>query len=244
MAVTTYKALDIINSALRLIQTIGGGESCNATEAQDYLSVLNQMLDTWNAESLSIYGQNISTFPLVPAQQVYTLGEGGNFALTPRPERITLVSVQSTAIGELPIQYTTDEGEWQAVQIKTLTSPLPQFVYDDGGYPLRRLSFYPIPSAALNTIIYSWSALAAFVDLVTPYSFPPAYIRAIRFNLALDLAAENGVDPVPAIVVDTARRSKRALQNMNTPSLAMKSDEALVGNDVGTYNWLTDNAGR
>ena len=245
MAVTTHTALDLIARAMKLVNLLGGAETPDATEASDYLETVNDMLDVWRAQRLLVDTVPISNFNLVPGTQLYTLGDGGTLNLVPRPARITGITtlLLSNPVQplELPLRYTTDEGEWAQIPVKNISSLLPQIVYDDCAYPLRNLRFFPIPQSAIQVNIYSWQAIQGFIDLVTQYSFPPAYYRAMRYSLAVELCAENGLQ-VPPIVGEIAVRSLETIKSINRPSMRMVVDPALVDNGGGTYNWLTDDA--
>jgi hypothetical protein len=237
-------ALDLISSSMRLIGATASGETCTSAEASDGLFVLDQMLDSWNADRLAIFTITIATFPLVSFQQVYTLGAGGNFNIE-RPARIDGASIVSlTNPGqplELPIAMYSDT-DWQAIPVKNITSTLPQGIYDDGGYPFRNLSFCPIPTAAVNVIIYMWGPLASFPDLVTNINFPPGYAEALRYNLAMRLIAEMPGNYNPLMVQVTgelAVSSLARIRSMNMPVVESFVDDALV-NRGGRYNYISD----
>ncbi len=48
-------AADQINGALRLIGMLAEGEVPSAATSQDALTALNQMIDSWNTERLSVF---------------------------------------------------------------------------------------------------------------------------------------------------------------------------------------------
>jgi hypothetical protein len=81
-------AYDLIRGAMRLINALAPGETPTATEAQDGLAVLNDLLETMSTESLSVWGQANQPFQTVAGQAVYTIGTGGNWD-TARPIDIT-----------------------------------------------------------------------------------------------------------------------------------------------------------
>jgi len=231
----------LINSALRLIGVLASGEVPSAAESSDALLIAQQMMDSWQAERLNIFTINIAEFPLVPGQQTYTLGVGGNFN-TARPakiERMSIVSLLNPAQPlELPLEMLTDAG-WQAIPVKLISSTLPTQVYDDGSFPLRNLSFWPLPSIVDNVRIYGWQALNTFPDLTTNVTFPPGYAKAIRYSLAVDLAPEFGVE-VPAVVAAQAQLSIAKLKSMNAPLVESRLPSELVGPRGMIYNWLSD----
>lgn len=235
-------AQDIINSALRLIIALQSGEVPSAAESQDALFILNQMIDAWNAEQLMIFVIQREVFSLVSGQQVYTMGPGGNFN-TARPAKIDRISVinfyNPPQPLELPLDYITQQ-EWQNVPVKSIQSALPQLVWDDQAFPLRNLSYWPIPnSTPLQTAIYDWVALSYFQNLTNQFIFPPGYVEAIRYNLALRLAPEWGATARPDVVA-LAEQSKSRVESINAPIVDLRCDPALVTANQSLYNWITD----
>jgi hypothetical protein len=223
-----------------MIGVVASGETAPAADVADALVVLNQMLEAWGAESLSIFTLNISTFNLVGGQQAYTIGTGGNFN-TARPARIGQASIISNSNPsqplELPISLATDE-EWQAIPVKLTTSTLPRIMYDDGSFPLRNLSFWPVPTdGSVQVRLYMWSALSQFTDLVTDFSFPPGYMEAIKYNLAVRLAAEWRADLSP-LTIQLATDSKARIKSLNIAPIYLRCDDAVVSTGK-RFNWLT-----
>ena len=238
----------LINSALRMINVLASGEQPSAAEQTDALTILQQMIDEWQAERLTIFtiqrtGQQggPQTFPLVSGQQTYTLGPGGNFNI-PRPARIERMSLEWLSNPaqplELPLEM-VNEQRWQTVPVKAITSTLPTVVYDDQAFPLRNLSFWCIPTVVSNVIIYYWQPLNTFTDLVTDVQFPPGYFKALRYNLAVDLAPEFG-RPLPPEVAMQAMASKAVIESMNLPAFEMRVDPAVIDPKLRSYNWISD----
>ena len=72
-------AADQINGALRLIGMLAEGETPSAATAQDSLSALNQMIDSWNTERLSTFSTQDQVFTW-PVNTIHrTLGPTGDF---------------------------------------------------------------------------------------------------------------------------------------------------------------------
>lgn len=236
--------LDLISSSMRLIGALASGEVPTNSEAQDSLTVLNQMLDSWAADRLMVFTITIDQFTLTVNQQVYTYGVGGNFN-APRPARIDRISIVSLTNPsqplELPIDYYTD-WDWQQIPVKNIQTTLPQAVYDDQAFPFRNLSFWPIPTAVVQTRIYHWTALNQFPDLVTDMTYPPGYIEALRYNLAVRLMAEfpGGFDPVmQSVTAPLALESLARVKSMNLPLIEAFCDAALTDKSV-RYNYYSD----
>jgi hypothetical protein len=121
------------------------------------------------------------------------------------------------------------------VPVKVVDGSFPLICYDDGGFPLRNLSFWPIPTQQNSVRIYSWQALPA-QTLLAQVSFPPGYAEAIRYNLAARLGAEFNA-PASAVVVQLAIQGLARIKTMNAPDLELQSD--LVPSPAG-YNYRAD----
>lgn len=232
---------DLITSALRMVGVVASGETAPAADVADALVVLNQMIEAWGAESLSIFALNTSTFDFVAGQQAYTLGTGGNFNVA-RPARINYVSVISNTNpaqpNEIPIQMLTDE-EWQNIPVKLTTSTLPTAVNDDDAFPLRNLSFWPVPSdPSAQARLYLWAALNQFTDLTTDFTFPPGYMEALKYNLAIRLAAEWRADLSP-LTLQLAMDAKGRIKSQNIEPVLVKCDPAIVATGGTRWNYLT-----
>lgn len=229
---------------MRLIGALASGETPTGAEASDALMALNQMLDAWAADRLMVFTITINEFALIPSQQVYTYGVGGNFN-APRPARIDRISIVSLTNPaqplELPIDYYTD-WDWQQVPVKNIQTTLPQAVYDDQAFPFRNLSFWPIPTVVVNTRIYHWTQLTQYANLTTDNTYPPGYLEALRYNLAMRLMAEfpGGFDPVmSATTAPLAVEALARVKSMNLPLIEAFCDAALTGKST-RYNYYSD----
>jgi hypothetical protein len=219
-------ALDIIKGSLRNINVLAAGEEPTGAEAQDSLIRLNQMLDAWNADGLMIFTLAITDFPLISNKQTYSLGVGGDFNMQ-RPAMIEAASIVILSNPAIPVEYpipiyTTQD--WQEeVPIKNVPGSLPLLVYDDGSFPLRNLTFWPVPLAGVNFRIYPWQPLTQFADLKTPQSYPPGYLEALHCNLAIRLAPEFSAQVSPA-TVELAAESKARIKINNADDTQLRSD--------------------
>lgn len=244
------KGIDIISSAARLAGFLASGEPLQGNEANDCLLVLQQMLDTWQADGLKIFAENINTFPLVIGQQNYLLGNTGldplvntNFIMQ-RPAKIQkagMLLTGSNAIQppEIPISVLDYDG-WSNIRVKNIQGNYPLNVYPDYAFPNMTLQFYQIPGLNCSVVLYSWQPLLTWPDInTTTVSFPPAYYQAIRYNLAILLCAEFKTQPDP-IVIKVAQDSLEALKDVNLPAPIMNLDGGLSGERYGYYDWRSD----
>ena len=233
----------LVTSALRLIGVVAAGETIDAATANDSLMVLNQMIDSWNTDRLTIYTVTSNDFPFVLGQQTYTCGSGGDFNMT-RPARITGISsilLNPNPVNpiEVPITMYT-WSDWQLkMPVKNVDSSFPQVCYDDGNFPLRNLNFWPIPTLQQNNVrIYSWLPLLLATSLNQSVILPPGYAEAFRYNLAVRLAAEFGAAATLAPIVESIAVSSLAqIRTINAPELELRSD--LIATEPG-YNYRAD----
>ena len=243
-AVIQRSASQFIYSALRKVGALRSGQNLSAAELTDSLQVANDMLDAWSASRLMIWvvqriinDQNGVQLSLQASKQTYRLGNASNAEefLLPRPPRLERVSViypvSSPTVNEITMDM-YDDVKWQGVPNKNTTSLLPQICYvelsADGTDYL--ISFWPIPTQANPVALYAWSGLGQFPNLNTKFFFPPAYARAISFNLAVDLAVEFGTDMTKfPVVMKEAQKSRATIESMNLPMKEAVCDPYLIG---------------
>lgn len=235
-------AIDLISSALRLVGVLAAGEQVVSDDAATGLMVLQQMIDSWNADRLTIFTTSSTDFPFVFGKQVYTLGAGGDFDM-PRPPSIdsmsTILLSDPTNPIEIPIAMYTVQQWQEQLPVKQVNGTFPLLCYDTGDFPLRKLNFWPIPADQPSLCrIYSWQLLSAPAAYNTVISFPPGYAEAFRYNLAIRLQAEFAPSkPLSPTVAQIASESLGRLKTMNAPLLQLRSD-LLV--EPTNYNWKAD----
>jgi hypothetical protein len=245
--------MDVITSALSLLNILSSGEMPSGAEANDALRVLHDMWDSWNAERLMIYTIPRLVFTLNAGggsgpngSYTYGLNPGGAPAdfNAPRPayiDRMGIINLNNPSQPlELPLQYLT-VAQWQEVPVKNITSALPQYCWDDQAFPLRNLTFWPVANIGLQVAIYPWAALNEPITLNTLMAFPPGYAKAFRYNLAVDLGAEFQCPAQTlATVAAIAAESKGIVKRMNIPILDLQCDRALTTGSDYLYNWISD----
>jgi len=226
---------DLIKGSLRLIGATAQGETPTADESNDALNVLNDIIASWSNEKLLIFSELRETFSLVPSQQVYTIGVGGDFN-TSWPLQIPKAGVIDTSGYEIPIEI-MNQDQWAAVILKNLTALRPYSMYYDFSYPLGNISMYPIGTGNYSLVLYSWKAIDSFATLDTTVSMPPGYYKALRYNLAIELAPEYGREPSPS-VVNNAMESKANIKRTNIVTQFLDCDDATLAKK-GSFNFFT-----
>ena len=222
-------ALDQINGALRLIGVLAEAEAPSASMAQDALTALNQMIDSWSTERLSVFSTIDQIFNWPPSTRIRTLGPTGDFVGV-RPIQIddsTYFRDASTNVS-YGIKMINQE-QYNNIAVKTVTSTYPQTLWYNATYPDIEIYLYPVPSRVLEFHFVSVSPLTQPAALDTVLAFPPGYLRAFRYNLACELAPEFGVEPSQQ-VRRIAMYSKRDLKRINFPGDVMSMPSALMVN--------------
>lgn len=200
-------ALEIITGAAKLIGVVFKSETLDSDEANDGLISLNDMLDSWSNEDLITYALTTESFSLTGASS-YTIGVGGDFN-TSRPIDINNAIVRISNI-DYSMQIIPQE-TYQQIPFKSIQTQIPSFLTYDNGYPLGTIKMYTVPLGGGTLIMQMNKPLSTLTTLTTDVSFPPGWKRALRYNLAIEMAAEYGVQ-VPEQVVMIARKSLAAIK--------------------------------
>jgi hypothetical protein len=224
---TTYTAGDQINRALRLLGVLAEGETPSAATSQDALVAMNQMIDSWSTERLSVFCTQDQIFTWPAGQYIRTLGPSGDF-IGLRPvllDDATYFRDPGTNVS-FGIKFINQQ-QYNGIAVKTVTSTYPQVIFVNMGFPNVTMSIYPRPTRDLEWHFVSVQVLAEAASLSTDLFFPPGYMRAFAYNLAMEIAPEFGVEPSPQ-VQRIAMTSKRNLKRINNPDDVMSMPYAIV----------------
>ena len=219
---------DQINAALRLIGQLAEAEVPSAATSQDALAALNQMLDSWNTERLSIFTTQEQVFSWLPGFISRTLGPSGDFVGN-RPILMDDATyfvdpANGISFGIMLI----NQQQYDGIAVKTVTSTYPQVMWINTNYPDIDMHIYPVPTKVLEWHFISVDPLDTATSLSTTLAFPPGYLRCFKYNLACEIAAEFGVEPPPT-VQRIAMTSKRNLKRINNPDDIMSIPYSIVG---------------
>ena len=216
-----------INGALRLIGQLAEGETPSAATSQDALNALNQMIDSWNTERLSVFSTQEQVFMWPPNEIHRSLGPSGDFVGN-RP--ILLDDATYYLDPASGISYgikIINQQQYDGIAVKTVTSTFPQVIWINMNYPNIDMYVYPKPTKVLEWHFVSVDELTQPATLATELAFPPGYLRAFRYNLACEIAAEFGVEP-SIQVKRIAMSSKRNLKRIDNPDDIMSIPYAIV----------------
>ena len=223
----SYTAGDQINGALRLIGQLAEAEEPSAATANDALNVMNQMIDSWSTERLSVYATQDQVLSWPPGFKERSLGPTGDF-IGLRPILVDDATYfRDPASG---ISYgikLINQQQYNGIAVKTVTSTYPQVMWVNMEYPNITMTVYPVPTKLLEFHLVSVKELTQPAQFSTQLAFPPGYMRAFKYNLACELAPEFGVEPSPT-VSRIAMTSKRNLKRINNPDDIMAMPYSIV----------------
>jgi len=223
----TYTAGDQINRALRLIGMLAEGELPSVETANDSLMALNQMIDSWDTERLSVFCTQDQVFTWPAGLVSRTLGPTGNFVGL-RPVLLddsTYYRDPGTGVS-FGVKFINQQ-QYNGIAVKTVTSTYPQVIFVNNTFPDIEMYVYPRPTRDLEWHFVSVQKLDNPATLNTVLYYPPGYLRAFTYALAMELAPEFGVEPSPQ-VQRIAMTSKRNLKRINNPDDVMSLPYAIV----------------
>jgi hypothetical protein len=222
-----YTAGDQINRALRLLGVLAEGETPSAATSQDALVALNQMIDSWSIERLAVFCTQDQIFTWPAGLITRTLGPSGDF-IGLRPvllDEATYYRDPGTNVS-FGIKFINQQ-QYNGIAVKTVTSTYPQVIFTNMGFPDVTMTIYPRPTRDLEWHFISVQELNQPANLATELFYPPGYLRAFTYCLAMEFAPEFGVEPSPQ-VQRIAMTSKRDLKRINNPDDIMSMPYALV----------------
>ena len=240
----TYR--DLIAGSLRLIGVIGDGEVPSPYQADNALFALNEMFDSWNSDGLMIFTTAFKTLPLTASAQQWTIGPGADIDVPVRPSELDGAWLRQNASAANPIDIpmsVLSPNEWGDIRSKYVSSAIPRFIFLNGDWPVATIFIWPVPQVNDTELILNFGTpLTSTVTLDDIEAHPPAYRQAIRYNLAVLLAAEFGREAPPAVVAQ-AYKSKNLIAQNNQNIDRLDFDSAIQGTRQGRY-WIGDDQTR
>lgn len=243
---------ELLSGAHRLLGLVNSGNVLPEAVYQDNLVALNQMIDSWSTERLAVFCTQDQTYYWEAGERIRTLGPTGDFVYILASQSDTPIVTQGDdyigvddATTQRPIllddsTYFRDpttnvsygikfinQLQYNNIAVKTVQSTYPQVMFVNNTFPNITLSVYPVPNRMLEFHFISVQPLANPTTLETDLAFPPGYLRAFRYNLALELAPEFNVEP-PTEVRRVAMYSKRNLKRINNPHDLMAMPYSLM----------------
>jgi hypothetical protein len=202
-------ALDLIKSAMLKAGILTKTESPTADEANDALETLNEMLDSWANDGLTVPYRTLENFNLVGGTDNYTIGAGGTFN-TAKPISIISAYVRDGTTDHSLTIITDDV--YAGISTKSSTG-IPSFLNFTNAYPLATIRLYDVPSSAYVIYLLNEKTISNYT-LTQTVDLPPGWKRAITYTLAAELAPEYGQQvpqEVALIAFDSMSKIKLAI---------------------------------
>jgi len=235
----------LITNALRLLGVVQPNDVPTPDDMNTGLFALNELIDSWGAERLTMPVVAQTTYPLTRGVAQYTIGPGGtwNQAWPNTIDGAQVVWTQTGIVYRIPVQVVSIDG-WTMVSQQSLTAPWPWVVYYSRTFPLGTIKVWPVPdgSQTVGLEVNTPMAVAPFATLDTTYALPPAYAKALRYGLAVAIAPEYPGRPLDPLILQGAAESLTRLKGTNvTPSdLATDAVARLFGTRRGSYSIWSD----
>lgn len=234
--------LDIITQALKKAGILGVGQIALAEDTNDAYSDLQDMLGQWQRKRWLIWHLVDYAFTSTGAQS-YTVGPGGNFNISPRPDRIEsaffrqLINSTPNQV-DYPLSIIEAREDYNLIALKQLSS-FPQYLFYDSAFPTGVAYPWPIPSASLYSIhLTVKETLAQFTSLAQTISLPLEYFAALKFNLAVRLRQAYQL-PADVVLVGLAKDALNVIRNANLQIPRLQIPKELI-RPGGVYNIFSD----
>lgn len=223
---------DLIKQALKLGTCIASGETPTAEESNDALIKLNDLMEIWSLQNLAVCGTADVSFPTIANQAAYTIGPTGAWAGS-RPVRINDEPFCTVSGIDFPIEV-IGQADYDLISLKTQPGQIIERMLFVNDSPNGRITLWPVPNAVVSITMNIDRILLQVPDLSTVMSFPPGYLLAFKYTLAVMLCPEYGrvpPDDVKAIAVGALGNIKRA----NKVRRTAKCDAALLGTRIVSW---------
>lgn len=212
----------LLNRSLRMLGVLSSGATADTNQAADGLVSINGLLESWRNDRLLVPSLVDSTLTMVVAQQSYTIGVSGNLNIT-RPAEFEDAYMRQAGT-DTPVRL-IQQGEWDDIPSKAVTSPIVQFAYYNPTMATSQgtLLVWPVPSAANDLHLISWTVLASLALIGDTVLLPPGYDRMIASNLAIEIAPEYGKTVSPELI-KIARDSMAQVKRRNVTLIPSFTD--------------------
>lgn len=231
----------LINLTAKNLNIIGLGGTLDPSHIADIHILLNDMLSAWNNEGLIVYQNTRTTATFLASTATRTIGLTGDIVIA-KPEvedllRVTRVDANNL---ETPLELLRRMEEWAAVLDKTATASVMERLFYNPTHPDGTFTAHPIQTSNTTVAIYHKTKISQFASLLDTVDLPDGYQRAIRLNLAIEIAPMFDV-PLTRIpdIASLAISSKAWIKAKNMKTGALKCDmEGTQGG--GEYDVATD----
>jgi hypothetical protein len=227
-------ALQIIEDALGLSNSVGTDQQLTNDETSDCLRKLNDVIELWSTQKLAVFGQANQTFNTVAGTATYTIGVGGTWNTT-RPVRIQEPGYTTIQGVTFPV-VSINQADYNLIANKTQPGPYPNVYLYVNEDPLGLVTLWPVPDAIVPVTLSIDRVLTQAATAATVLSFPPGYVDTFVNVLAVRLAPLFGKQ-ASQDVKDAAKDSFASIKRANQVPVILGYDPAITGS--GRTDWRT-----
>jgi hypothetical protein len=224
-------------------------------QMEDALAELNLITDSYDTDPVLKYTQTFNTFPLVPGQQVYTIGpdqdNGANVAnfstgVNTRPMYLEFASFEQTTSNpflDIPIKILSED-EWMSIRTKNISTDICLYIYMDGSYPWGNIYLWPLPQVSSNLVLTYWQTFNGQLTLQSQIALPPGYARLTSLELSLNMCpfyGKAGAATAQQIAgpINTLKR-KIGWMNLRGSRLQYSGESQSSRGGAGVYDAVSD----
>lgn len=198
------------------------------------LQLLNWMISQWNRKRWIVY--RLEEYSLMSTgQQSYTVGPGGDFNVSPRPNSLEyafmrqVVNVTPNNPVDYPLVVLSSREDYSRVTLKKLLS-WPEAVWYDPAYPVGMLYTAPVMQAGYFLHFGTKQVLSRYDDLNALLGLPEEYDMALYYNMVIRLGASYRIQQDPTMValakdsLNILRQANNAISTLQMPSALRRTD--------------------
>ncbi len=232
--------LTIIKEAYQELNVFQAGASIPAPQLTLATSLVNEIIDNWNADRAKVWCEVFFFGTLVPSLNPHTIGPVGATFTTPiRPMTIdgcSIVLNSNTPNVYVPINV-VDYQVYQALSVPSISTSIPECVYYEKDWPIGKLFFYPVPSQNYP-VRFTIRTLLGVVTHSDSLDLPPAGKGAMKYTLAEMLATPSGRE-VPAKTAQYGRESRARFEvnNVIIPNLDLRDGQQERDHSSTNFNY-------
>jgi hypothetical protein len=253
---TTWRT--ICTNALYELNVVAPGENPDALELAFTLDKANQIADSWAAQRVYIYANDLisvnpsaafggsgASFLLVPGLAPHTVGPiaaNPTFqVLFERPVRIVNINVllnNVTPIVRYPLKQ-RDKDWWATQRVQGIQTALPTDYYYRPDWPNGSIFFWPVPNFAYGVELEIETVIAGGSTLDAMFTYPPGYELAMTLTLAELLCP--AFEKMPnQVLIGAAAKARAAVQGLNAAPPRISLDaigESSLQRPRATFNY-------
>jgi hypothetical protein len=221
-------AIKLIRSALGVTNAVGVDQELTADEITGALEVLNDILEQWSTDSLTLWSTTNNTFMTVAGQKVYGIGPTGDWVAS-RPERIVLDAYTSLPIGSATPQSfpctMISQQEYNDIAVKDQQNQFALRYLYVNEFPNGLLTLWPVPNVAAPFTLSFDRILTQITNAGASISYPQGYAKALKMTLAVELAPYFGKQASPD-VKQIAQQAYADIKRANKTQKVLQFDRA------------------